>query len=525
MASTGLFGQSLALYNLRNDIAQNARFNAAFIPEGKTIIGLPVISGISVGLNGATNYNNLISRNTEGQLIVDFDGLIDDLDEKSFYHANATIGDLYIGFKRQNAFLSFFINERIEVNAFTPKSLLDFAWQGNNSFGGRFYNFERFAVDFKYYREIGLGIAKPLTNQLQVGGRLKLIQGIIAGRTDRRFNTRIRTTANTFLIDFEANNARYDMSGKNAIENGTHLINNASKGFALDLGLEYQLSELAYLSFGLNDIGYIKWKADPENFVLRNKEFEWRGLELQTIEDLGKQVKDSLKSKFDRDETEESFTTGLNTRSYITMFFHPTYQDEVSVTLANRFVNGRLLTTFGTGINHHFGKVFTMGAVASLTSQQGFDLGAAMSANLGPVQLYMAYDHLIGLTNVTKIDAFQFDFGLNLVFGKKKVAKSTKDPRQEIIERNNAASPDFPASKGGYTPVIREEGIYQIIKERKVPEIIKPTPSNGDFNGDADNGKRMKPLKERRRKGDFNKRSDERGIEKFLFWNRWFNKN
>ncbi len=524
-ASSKLWSQSLALYNLRNDIAQNARFNAAFIPEGKTVIGLPVISGISVGLNGATNYNNLISSNSEGQLIVDFDKMVDDLDEKSFYHVNATLGDLYLGFKMQNAFVSFFINERVEINAFTPQSLLEFAWQGNNEFGGRFYDFEKFGVDFKYYREIGVGYAKPINNQLRVGGRLKLIQGIIAGRTDRGFNTRIRNRANTFLIDFEANNARYDMSGKNTIENGSHLINNPSKGVALDLGLAYQLSDLAYLSFGLNDVGFIGWKADPENFVLRNTDFEWRGIELQTIEDLGEQVKDSLKSKFAIDETKESFTTGLNTRSYISMFFHPTYQDVVSVTLANRFVNGRLLATFGTGISHHFGKIFTAGATGSLTTQQGFDLGTAMLANLGPVQLYMAYDHLLGLTNVTKVDAFQFDFGLNLVFGREKVGKSSKDPRQEIIERNNAASPDFPASKGGYTPVIREEGIYQIIKKKKEPELTKSQPTNEDFNKGADYQKRMKPMKQKRRKNDFNKRSDERGIEQYLFWNRWFNKN
>lgn len=457
--------------------------------------------------------------------------MIDDLDEKSFYHVNATIGDLYLGFKMQNAFVSFFINERVEVNAFTPQSLVDFAWQGNNEFGGRFYNFEQFGVDFKYYREIGLGYAKQLNNQLRVGGRLKLIQGIIAGRTDSGFNTRIRTTANTFLIDFEANNARYDMSGKDAIGNGTHLINNPSKGIALDLGLEYQLSDLAYLSFGLNDIGFIGWKADPENFVLRNTDFEWRGLELQTIEDLGEQVKDSLKSKFARDETKESFTTGLNTRSYISMFFHPTYQDVVSVTLANRFVNGRLLTTFGTGISHHFGKIFTMGATASLTTQQGFDLGAAMSANLGPVQLYMAYDHLLGLTNVTRVDAFQFDFGLNLVFGRNKADKTSaassssgnKDPRQAIIARNNASS-DYPASKSSYSPVIREEGIYQIIKEKKAPEIIRVKPTNGDFNSDADKHKRVKPIKVKRRKNDFNQGSDERGIQRLFFWKNWFNK-
>ena len=516
-----MYSQSLALYNLRNDIAQNARFNAAFIPEGKTIIGLPVISGISVGLNSATSYNTLISRNSEGQLMVDFDKMIDDLDEKSFYYINATISDLYLGFRLPNAFVSFFVNERIEVNAFTPQSMVEFAWQSNTDFGGRFYNFEKFGLDFKYYREIGLGLAKPINNQLRAGARLKLIQGIIAGRTDRGFNTRIRTTANTFLIDFEANNARYDMSGKNAIEGASHFISNPSKGIALDLGFEYQLNDLSYLSFGLNDIGFINWKADPENFVLESSDFQWRGIELETIEDLGEQVKDSLKGKFDRVETKDAFTTGLNTRSYISMFLHPTFQDVVSITLANRFVNGRLLTTFGSGISHHFGKIFTLGAIGSLTTQQGFDLGAAMSANFGPMQLYMSYDHLLGLTNVTKLDAVQFDFGLNLIFGR--TLKKTKDPRQAIIDRNNAASPDFPASKGGYTPVIREEGIYQIIKEKKEPEIIKTKPTNVDFNGAADDKQRMKRPKEKRRRGDFNNQSDDRGVGRFFFWKNWFN--
>ena len=293
-----------------------------------------------------------------------------------------------------------------------------------------------------------------------------------------------------------------------------------ARGSRADLGLEYSINDLTYIAFGLNDIGYINWKANPENFVLESNEFEWRGIELQTVEDLGEQVKDSLKSKFDRVETEEAYSTGLNTRTFLTAFFHPTYQDVASVTLANRFVNGKLLTTFGAGITHNFGKVFSLGATGSVTSQQGFDLGAAMNANLGPVQLYMAYDHLLGLSNVTKLDAIQFDFGLNLVFGR--TLKKSKDPRQEIIDRNNAASPDFPASKTTYSPVIREEGIYQIIKEKKEPGLIRSHPSNGDFNDDADEKPRQKRAKVKRRKGDFNKQSDERGIQQFFFWKNWF---
>ena len=512
-------GQSLALYNLGNAVPQNARFNASFIPEGNTIIGIPVLSGLSVGLNSATSYNQLISKNTEGELMVDFDKMIRNLDENSFFHVNATIADLYLGFKMGDGFISFFANERVEANAFTPKEMVQFAWEGNSDFGGRFYNFSDFGIDFKYYREIGLGYAKALNNQIRIGGRLKMIQGILAGRSGKQFKTNIRTRENSFELDFEAEDARYDMAGKDDIENFSHIISNPSKGVALDIGINYQLNDLAHLAIGINDVGFVGWKGNPENFVLENTSFTWDGLELETVTNLGQQVKDSLIGKFDRTETEESFTTGLNTRSFISGLFNLTYQDALTVTLANRFVSGRILTTFGAGISHYFGKKLVLGATGSVTSQQGFDLGAAMAVNLGPVQIYTSYDHLLGLANVTKLDAVQFDFGINLIFGRS--VKKSKDPRQEIIDRNLAAQPDYPASGSSYTPVIREEGIYQIIKEQKPNEPRKLKPNTRDFNEATDEKKRWTPPKDKKRRGDFNGQSDERGIKRYFFWKNW----
>ena len=525
MCPTLTWGQSQALYNLGSAIPQNARFNPAFIPEGSFVLGLPGISGVSAGMNAETNYNAIVSENEDGEDFFDFDRIVENTDENSYFHGNAYVSDLYLGFRVRDAFISLFINERANLDAHLPKSLLEVTFQGSDVFENRFFNLDKLGLDAKYFREYGIGYAKQMSDLMTFGVRLKMLQGIYVGRTDRDAEARVRQPDdNVPILDFQFRNAIFDTSGQEFLEDGDvgKIISNSSKGAALDLGLVYNMTRSASFAIGLNDLGFISWKEAPENFRLQDSTFPWAGVgETPEFEDFDDLIQDSLYVNINREETLENFTTGVNARSYISMLFSPTYQDQINVTMASRFVLGRVQTSLGAGYTHTFGKIFTIGANASLRSQQGFDVGSAMALNAGPLQIYTAYDNLLSIRKPKELEHVQVSFGMNFIFGR--TLKKSKDPRQEIIDRNNEAYPDYPATKGTYTPVIRQDGIYQVIKEQKEPTPRRLTPSGKEGRDTGYMPIYKRPKKKNR--GDFNKASDLRGTERLWFWKKWFNKN
>jgi len=77
---------------------------------------------------------------------------------------------------------SFTIYDRLNVNAFVPKSLVQVAWQGNKQFEGQILDHSNTQVVGLYFREYSLGFATQIatwTNwKLRGGLRLSYYQGL-----------------------------------------------------------------------------------------------------------------------------------------------------------------------------------------------------------------------------------------------------------------------------------------------------------------------------------------------------------
>ncbi len=423
--------------------------------------------------NNRFNYNDiLVKSDTSSGNDLTIDNLISTLKNgRNFVNLEADISTFYLGLRSGNTAVSFFIRERIGARVFLPKDLLTFAWNGNASVIGKEIDISELKADVRYYREMGIGYWKNFPKQkFSFGVRLKYLTGILNVSTDRKFDGSVTTLEDNYQLAFDFSNATINTSGLDIFENGTsaeqvsHITNNANKGFGIDLGLNYQLSRELSVALAINDFGYINWKVNPKNYTLTDTTFAYGGLDFKDFKDAESAIQDSLTGNFVDTVTNNTYRTSLNTRIYGSIVYQLSDKNTFTATIANHGVVGKLRMLYGLGYTRKVSKVLSMSANLIKLPQQGMNLGIGTVLDLGPVQVYMATDRLLGYGDVTELNGLDFKFGINFIFGRGSKGsanssfKTTKDDRKDIEHKKRRY-------KNYYGDIV--DGIYWIIPKQK----------------------------------------------------------
>ncbi|MBI5010683.1 MAG: hypothetical protein HZB98_13785 [Bacteroidia bacterium] len=176
---TGATAQTSQILYYMN-LPQNHLMNPALRPSNSAYVGLPVISGMYIGLNNNfINYSDLFHKRPSSDSLYSFldseeatDAFLEKLNKKNSISPQISLPLLGIGFKGNNGFYFFFdINERIEANFVLPGDIIELALKGNGAFVGDDIDLSSFRMDIRYFREFGFTISKEITNKLRVGGR------------------------------------------------------------------------------------------------------------------------------------------------------------------------------------------------------------------------------------------------------------------------------------------------------------------------------------------------------------------
>ena len=451
-------GQSgISLYHLTNSTFQGNHFNAAFFPEGKFFLGLPVISGIYVDANSPVSYNDISTTDEQGVGQWDIDNFVRLADERNYIQAEAEISSFYMGFRPKNSLgFSIFIRERITANGFYGDDELQFVWNGNAGLVGRGVDLSSTLIDARYYREYGLGIWRSIPNRgINIGFRAKFLNGMISAITDSNFTGDVGI-GQDYEHDFNVAGARLNTSGMNILDSDeltSHLISNGNVGFGIDFGAHWKINDYVSAAVAVNDLGYINWKTDPESHLLQDTTFRFEGVDLQNIDNFGEAL-DSLLDKFQDSTIYEAFRTGLNTRAFGSMFLQLTENDLFSATIGGYLVQDQLKMQYALGYTRKVGDILKASVNVIRTPQQGFDLGVGLAGTFGPVQIYMSSDKLIKVWNVPETKAVDLRFGINFVFGR---TKTVKDDRSDL---------QHPSPWSKKEKVEESDGIYWIIKKQ-----------------------------------------------------------
>jgi len=455
------FGQVSAAF-LQDEIYQNNAVNPAYFPNAKWFIGLPVLSGTALNYNNRLGYSDVITQLDNGVNLVDFEKTLGSLKKNNHIGVNFRVSDLFIGYRSNQAALSFFINDRIDVDLFFPKDLIDFGLNGNAAFIGETLELGKLGLNASHYREFGFGYTYfDKEDRFSFGYRIKLLNGFYNVSIPTSFTGNLTTNSENFALGIEVENAI--LRSTQVPENGTFIFS-SNVGAAVDLGINYHYNEQFSIGFSLTDIGFISWKDSVNSRQLEDLTFTYGGVDVRNTDDLVQALEDSLADKFNLvEDIADSYSTMLPLQGNLTGSWNITGNSQLVVSIAPRYVLGYLQMRYGAGITHKVGKNLKLNVSVNKLPQQAVNLGAALSAYLGPIQIYGGTDKTIGY-NLTTLRNFNYTFGINLAFGRGKVKKTKEYSPQK-----------FRINGGEEIPVRGKEKIYLIIKKQKRKKPVNET--------------------------------------------------
>lgn len=417
---------SLSFLHLGNGTFQNRFHNPAYIPEGKFFIGLPVLSGVHINYNNVVNYNDVISNDGTTKEI-DLDSFLKSLREKNMISIGTGISLFHFGVTSGSGVsFSVFVNEKVEMDFFFPKPLMEFLIKGNKHLAGEKISIGKTRFSSQHYREYGLGFTRRLSSdKFSVGINLKYLQGIWNASTKRNFTADLEFDPVDYSVSLNMQNASFRTSGVSIMRGETgnrtaHLLSNKNRGIAIDMGFDIQINKSYSISGSLIDLGFISWQEDIETHSITDTSMYYNGLDLKGVLNgdlsLEEVIKDSIIQKFRKKKTENdnSYQTMLAPKTYFSGVYNIRRAGEVVGTVGTRFIQGQMNLLLGAGYRHHFWKIFTGTINITRLPQQSLNVGGALTVDAGPSQMYLSIDQLINY-DATKFQSLDFRFGINLI--------------------------------------------------------------------------------------------------------------
>ena len=475
---TSLAQEGTSFYHLGSATIQSTAFNASYFPKGDFFVGLPVLSGISLYANNRFSYNDVVIKKGDINEI-NLNKLVSSMGAANSFSFHGTISLAHIGFRAPSGLgVSLFANERLAANFVYPKEIAEFLFKGNGDMVGQKIDIGKFGASINYYREYGLGLAYEFDGRLKVGARLKYLQGFVNLSTPHNFNATLKTSNENYQFEADWQNFQLRTAGISQFSDeaineedlASYFISNGNSGFAIDLGLEYKLNRYYALALAINDIGYIGWKEHIQTSGLSDSTFVYAGVELQ-----GGDIIDSISlvsDKFKVDTTYEQYTSFLPANIIGSIVYTPVNGTDVITTLNAKIIQGQINPGFGLGIRQTVSSNVIISASVTKLPQQFFNVGLGFAAKLGPVQLYMATDKILGYS-VPSMKWAQVQLGMNLVFGgAESDSKSGKSGASTQGSYGNGKGVKTYSFHGQKIEAKKYEDIYTIVPKlsQEIPE-------------------------------------------------------
>ncbi len=453
------------------NIPQNHLANPALRPSNAVYIGLPGLSGINLNVNNNfVNFSDVFLKGQPKDSIISFlhpdydvNKFLAKIQDKNFFEPEVTVPLFGLGFSiGSNGYVFLDINERIAGNIVLPGDLFRLALKGNEEFAGSKIDLSSLRADMKYYHEFGIGYSRNFTDKLRIGVKGKLLFGIANASVD---NKSLGITVNDDYSHTLDANLTVNISGPVKVyENAKHNIDSIviddsrlktsggrvdflsgkkNMGLGLDIGATYNVTDRIVVSAAITDLGFITWKKDVVNLKADNQ-FKFSGLNMldffngtKTIDELGKDMLDSLKNAFTISNTKASFTTYLPFGITLGGSYNVTKQISVGLLSYTRIIDKQFREALTLSANINLGNALSTSFSYTAANHRYDNLGAGLAFRAGIVQFYLISDRIPVMwykikdkSSTVPIPAnwntFNLRLGMNLVFGNRIKEKSDK---------------------------------------------------------------------------------------------------
>jgi hypothetical protein len=222
-----------------------------------------------------------------------------------------------------------------------------------------------------------------------------------------------------------------------------YLSGKGNTGFAVDLGVNYNINNWISVSASFLDLGYIRWQNEVHNLKL-NGSYNFKGAYISNLDSINntfEHITDTLKNNL-YSESGNSFTTLLTGKLYLGADFNLTQSFRLGVLSRTDMYNKAWQEQLAFSANVKLGRFCAASVSYSLINNAAQNLGIGLAIKPGPLSLYLIFDQIPLAWSQTKnfkvsnIDVpiipsrtrgFNAKIGLNIVFGEKKRAKILND--------------------------------------------------------------------------------------------------
>lgn len=432
LLTIGLFAQQdLTLYEMRS-MPQAHMINPSKMPYSRGYVLLPALSGVYLSINNTGfTYADAFTLNGDS---IDMDltralERMDDLNEIGFDFKTTLFG---FGFRSGASYFTFNVETKLSTRVTYPKTLLEFAWYGNGSpqFLGNRIPLDGLGLDFMQYNEIALGYARDINEDWTIGFKGKVLSGVANLQTTES-QLGLRTDPDDYGLYLDGKLAYRSagaMSGflDSNITYEDALVNSltGNLGFAADFGATYRVNDKLSFNASVIDLGYINWKQGVNNRATNEVTYGYRGESLDSWlknnnTEGFRQAIDSLGDQIQWTEDSTSYSTWLPTKTYFGVNYQLFPKTDVNALTYNEFYNGSMRSSIRFGITQRVRNFIMASLNYSIYGKSAANIGAGLTLNGGPWQLYFVTDNALAFVLPTQVKNYHFRVGINLTFSKK----------------------------------------------------------------------------------------------------------
>ena len=422
--STLFFMQSTPQANFVNPAVRN---------ECQWMLGLPVISSLHLEFgNPSFSVMQVLKKQSDNTFLFDGNEVMKGLGRTNYLNTEFHTNLFFLSFWRKDVFYTLSVNEKVDMFLTFPKDLFAIAWQGNTQFEGQHADLSRLGLFLNYRREYAFGIAKPLSENLIFGVRVKLLFGKL-NTSFPRSNMDLYTAPNTNAFDLTFNNnwrlntslpIDVQTNPNGTIQStsfngnvGSILMNRTNVGLAFDLGFIKYRGEKVTVSGSILDLGAIRW-ANGYSFNQQGQ-YTYHGPIGDTIheESYLNDLTRILKNEFGITAVPKSYISFL----IPTYYFGATYKlrDDLNAgaVISGKISRYRVTSGLTLSLNKNFNQKAAISLSWSYLYKSFSNIGAGIKLGRSPIQFYAVSDNVLGLIKPLDTKNINLRFGIQLNFG------------------------------------------------------------------------------------------------------------
>lgn len=420
------------------------------------------LGGINVGvLHPGIKYDKFFRFGTDGRPVaIDLDKGVASLRSKNYINSYVNYDLFNCGRRTKHGYFTFSYRIREQESIRFKKDLMQLFANGNAAYLGESNPANiGMSVAARAYQELAAGFQVSLTEQWNVGLRLKFLMGFADAKTTT-MNATLVTDPDTYALSLTADAAvraalpyKFIMKdGMPTPEDSRFNVSNLFKnyGLGLDLGGEYAIDDQWGVAAAITDIGFIRWNNIPVKFVggiadggqyYHNGAVEFSGLTTEQVNGLMdgsitvNSIMDTVMNYVQlAPEDIKGYTTGLNATLMARGYYDLTPEHRFSAQLMGCNMGLGLMPAMTLAYTGSFADRYDVVATYTMMPGSYDNIGIGLSANLGGALIYVATNNFFGLFNPANRSQINAQFGLSFTSGQLIKRSET------IILRDQAAS-------------------------------------------------------------------------------------